>query len=79
MNAASRRPTPRPVFDRPTLIPATDRARHIWGDSASGFVLDVLPPGTPHSYLSAGDSEAVWLCGIGPGWTNLTDIGPEHE
>ena len=40
MNAASRRPTPRPVFDRPTLIPATDRARHIWGDSASGFVID---------------------------------------
>ena len=176
MNAASRRPTPRPVFDRPTLIPATDRTRHIWGNSASGFVIDrvyvssqmlhvlefsmppggrfghsrdnptifaadellyvldgvlmlsdpatdetqraatgeavffrrdtwhhgraagdqgvrvleffsptpagdaaVLPPGTPHSYLSAGDSEAVWLCGIGPGWTSLADIGPERE
>ena len=39
----------------------------------------VLPPGTPRSYLSAGDSEAVWLCGIGPGWTNLADIGPERE
>ena len=39
----------------------------------------VLPPGTPRSYLSAGDSEAVWLCGIGPGWTSLADIGPERE
>ena len=29
----------------------------------------VLPPETPHSYLSAGDSQAIWLRGIGPGWT----------
>ena len=35
----------------------------------------VLPPGTAHSYLSAGDSEAVWLCGIGPGWSSPADIG----
>ena len=40
MNAASRRPTPRPVFDRPTAISATDRIRHIWGDQDSGFVID---------------------------------------
>ncbi len=37
----------------------------------------VLPPGTPHSYLSAGNTEAVWLCGIGPGWTSTSDIGPQ--
>lgn len=36
----------------------------------------VLPPGTPHSYLSAGDSQAIWLKGVGPGWTSAADIGP---
>ncbi len=47
----------------------------------------VLPPGTPHSYLSTGENEAVWLCGIGPGWRSINDItpqpgskhGPRHE
>ena len=40
MSGAARRPTPRPVFDHPTVIPASDRTRHIWGDADSGFVLD---------------------------------------
>lgn len=36
----------------------------------------VLPPNTPHTYLSTGDTEAVWLSGIGPGWRDGHDIGP---
>ncbi len=39
----------------------------------------VLPPGTPHSYLSSGDSQAVWLAGIGPGWLNSPDARPGAE
>ena len=35
-----RRATPRPKFDQPTLIPGTDKTRHLWGDETSGFVLD---------------------------------------
>ncbi len=35
-----RRPTPRPTFDEPTRLPATDNTRHIWGDAQSGFVID---------------------------------------
>ena len=31
MNEAARRPTPRPVFDQPTVIAASDRTRHVWG------------------------------------------------
>lgn len=41
------------------------------GDSA------VIPPNTPHSYLASGDEEAIWLTGIGPGWTATSDIGSE--
>ena len=36
----------------------------------------VLPPGTPHSHLSSGDAEAVWLTGVGPGWT--ADAPPDE-
>ena len=39
----------------------------------------VLPPGTPHSYLSTGDTQAIWLCGIGPGWSSTDDIGPQPD
>ena len=42
MTQPPRRPTPRPVYDRPTAIPASDRTRHIWGDSVSGPVIDRL-------------------------------------
>ncbi len=35
-----RRPTPRPTFEQPTALLATDRNRHIWGDSQSGYVID---------------------------------------
>ena len=42
MTQLPRRPTPRPVYDRPTAIPASDRRRHIWGDSVSGRVIDRL-------------------------------------
>lgn len=33
-------PSPRPTFDRPTLIRRQDVTRHIWGDETSGFVAD---------------------------------------
>ncbi|MCY4665774.1 MAG: ROK family protein [Acidimicrobiaceae bacterium] len=28
------------MFEHPTVVPASDRTRHIWGDAASGTVLD---------------------------------------
>ena len=40
MTSVPRRATPRPVYDNPTMIAASDHARHIWGDTASGLVLD---------------------------------------
>ena len=55
------------------MTPSAEDANCLYleaGDAA------VLPPGTPHSYLSAGDTQAIWLCGIGPGWTSTDDIGP---
>lgn len=42
MSSVPRRATPRPVYDNPTMIPASDPTRHIWGDAESGFVLDRL-------------------------------------
>jgi quercetin dioxygenase-like cupin family protein len=53
------RPSPRPTFDRPTLITSEAATRHIWGDQTAGEVADwiyvssglihalvfVLPPG----------------------------------
>lgn len=39
----------------------------------------VLPRGTPHSYLSTGDSQAIWLSGVGPGWTSTGDIGEDIQ
>ncbi len=56
------------------MTPAAEDANCLYLDAGDGAV---LPPGTPHSYLSAGDSQAVWLCGIGPGWTSTGDIGPD--
>lgn len=38
--APARRATPRPTYDEPTRIAATDRTRHVWGDAESGFVID---------------------------------------
>lgn len=37
-----RRATPRPTYDVPTRIAATDRTRHLWGDAESGFVIDLV-------------------------------------
>lgn len=34
------RPSPRPVFDHATALPSAEVARHVWGDSESGEVLD---------------------------------------
>jgi len=33
-------PTPRPTFDGPAHIPASDAAQHLWGDHESGHVAD---------------------------------------
>ena len=58
------------------MTPSAEDANCLYleaGDAA------VLPPGTPHSYLSTGDAQAVWLCGIGPGWTSIDDIGPQPD
>lgn len=38
----ARRPTPRPMYDGPTLIRYDDAPRHLWGDDESGFVSDVV-------------------------------------
>jgi len=40
-------PSPRPTFDRPTAIPFELATRHLWGDAASGEVLDWI-------YVSSG-------------------------
>ena len=34
------RPSPRPSFDAPTAIRASDTVRHTWGDEEAGFVED---------------------------------------
>jgi mannose-6-phosphate isomerase-like protein (cupin superfamily) len=36
----ARRATPRPTFDRPTVIRRADTAHHVWGDEQSGLVTD---------------------------------------
>lgn len=40
MTKPERRATPRPTFDQPTLLAASDKSRHLWGDPEAGFVLD---------------------------------------
>lgn len=47
----ARRPTPRPTFDEPTRIPASDRTRHIWGDAESGFVIDRVHVSSEHLHV----------------------------
>ncbi len=56
--------------------PAAEDANCLYLDAGDAAV---LPPETPHSYLSAGGPQAIWLCGIGPGWTSSDDIGPESS
>lgn len=36
------RPSPRPSFDAPTAIRASDAVRHTWGDEEAGFVEDSI-------------------------------------
>ena len=52
-------PSPRPTYDRPTLISRADVKRHVWGDREAGLVADWL-------YAST-DKLHVLLFGIGPG------------
>ena len=37
---ATRRPTPRPHFEKATHVKRSDMALHVWGDALSGFVTD---------------------------------------
>lgn len=40
MNAPTRKPTPRPTFDVPTVITDESAVFHVWGDELSGLVHD---------------------------------------
>lgn len=56
------------------LTPTAEAANCLFlgpGDSA------IIPPDTPHSYLSSGDDSAVWLTGVGPGFASPSDLGSE--
>ena len=52
-------PSPRPTFDRPTLIRAEDAVRHVWGDEESGRVQDWI-------YVSSQRIHAI-VFGLAPG------------
>ena len=57
--APTRRATPRPVFDRPTVIRRRNTAHHVWGDTESGLVTDRV-------YVSS-DTLHVLEFELGPG------------
>ncbi len=57
--AGSYRPSPRPTFDRPTLITRESATRHIWGDPEAGEVADWI-------YVSSGLIHSL-VFGLGPG------------
>ncbi|HVU78111.1 MAG TPA: cupin domain-containing protein [Gaiellaceae bacterium] len=46
------KPSPRPTFDRPTLIKAGEVVEHFWGDPEAGRVLD-------HIYVSSSDIHVI--------------------
>jgi quercetin dioxygenase-like cupin family protein len=52
-------PSPRPTFDRPTAIRYEELARHVWGDAASGEVMDWI-------YVSSAKIHQL-LFGLAPG------------
>lgn len=52
-------PSPRPTFDRPTLIPRRSATCHIWGDADSGEVMDWI-------YVSSDKIHAL-VFGLAPG------------
>jgi quercetin dioxygenase-like cupin family protein len=53
------RPSPRPSFDAPTAIRASDAVRHTWGDEEAGFVEDWI-------YVSSELIHAI-VFGLAPG------------
>ena len=53
------KPSPRPVFDRPTAIPYANVTRHLWGDAESGEVDDWI-------YVSSGKIHQL-VFGLEPG------------
>jgi quercetin dioxygenase-like cupin family protein len=53
------KPSPRPVFDRPTAIPYAAVTRHLWGDAESGEVDDWI-------YVSSGKIHQL-VFGLEPG------------
>ena len=44
-------PSPRPTFDRPTLIRHRDATRHVWGDDEAGHVADLIYASTGGIHL----------------------------
>jgi mannose-6-phosphate isomerase-like protein (cupin superfamily) len=48
--AGSRRATPRPAYDAPTVVRRDETAHHVWGDAGSGLVTDrvYVSTGTLH-------------------------------
>ncbi len=38
----ARRPTPRPTFDRPTVLRPAEMVQHLWGDEGAGYVGDEI-------------------------------------
>jgi quercetin dioxygenase-like cupin family protein len=57
--AMTYRPSPRPTFDRPTLIRYGEVTRHLWGDAGSGLVDDWI-------YVSSGQIHQL-VFGLAPG------------
>jgi len=53
------RPSPRPTFDRSTVIRAQDAVRHVWGDAEAGYVDDWI-------YVSSERIHAI-VFGLPPG------------
>lgn len=62
-------PSPRPTFDRPTLIRHRDATRHVWGDDEAGHVADLI-------YASTGGIHLL-VFELAPGGAFLHS--PEHR
>ncbi len=62
------RPSPRPTFDRPTVIPQAQATRHVWGDAESGEVLDRI-------YVSSGQiHQLLFEIPVGGEFRHSTDF-----
>ena len=57
-------PSPRPTFDRPTVIPYSSVTRHLWGDPVAGSVADWVYVSSDHLH------QLVWGVPVGGGFTH---------